>query len=71
MDLHHLYVQKDLRGQGIGRALVRAAEAVADALGARSLSVSSMPENDMAGQVYLAMGFRESGSQMRRFRRDF
>jgi hypothetical protein len=30
-----------------------------------------MPENDMAGQVYLAMGFRESGSQMRRFRRDF
>lgn len=71
MDLHHLYVQKDLRGRGVGGALVRAAEALADTLGARSLSVSSMPENDMAGRAYLAMGFRESRSGMRRFQRDF
>jgi len=67
MDLHHLYVQKDLRGQGVGRALVEAANDVARGLGARFLTVATMPDNPAAGLAYLACGFREEPVSARRF----
>lgn len=70
MDLHHLYVQKGLRGQGLGRALVEASAALAAGFGARFLTVAAWSENDMAGRAYRAFGFQESGLSLRRFRRD-
>ncbi|MGI3185065.1 GNAT family N-acetyltransferase [Nioella aestuarii] len=70
MDLHHLYVHKGLRGLGIGRALVRASEALAARLNARFLTVSAVQENDVAGQTYLSLGFEEAPNTARRFRRE-
>lgn len=51
-------------------ALVRAAEGVATGLGVPSPSVAAMAENDKAGRAYLAMDFRGSRSEPRRFRRE-
>lgn len=67
MDLHHLYVQKDLRGQGVGRALVDAARAHARAVGALFLDVSASFKNDIAGQAYLSMGFHEVTAETRQY----
>lgn len=70
VELHHLYVQRDLRGQGVGRALVGAAQDLARGLGARFLTVAAEAENDAAARAYLALGFRESAVSGRRFRTD-
>lgn len=67
MDLHHLYVQKDLRGRGVGRALLSAAAQRATDLGAGFLTVAVMPDNTAAGLAYLACGFREDQVSARRF----
>jgi GNAT superfamily N-acetyltransferase len=67
MDLHHLYVHKGVRGQGVGRALVGAAERLAEGLGAGVLSVAAMPENHAACQAYQAFGFHEQPQTERRF----
>jgi len=63
MDLHHLFVRPDHRGQGLGTRLVAAAEAAARVEGARVLSVGTHPMNDQAHAFYAHLGFRtESGT---------
>lgn len=57
MDMHHLYVVPQARGQGVGRALVSASLALAKAQGCRFLMVGTHPDNSVAQQAYLKMGF--------------
>ncbi len=70
MDLHHLYVQKALRGQGLGQQLLRAAVALAEAHGARFLTVGTMPENSAAQAFYRQAGFVELAPAAGRFIRN-
>lgn len=63
MDMHHLFVTRDARGNGVGRALVRECEAAARAADCRFLTVGTHPDNHTAARFYEAAGFaRRSGS---------
>lgn len=57
MDLHHLYVCPDARGDGIGKALLAASLDFARSKKASYLTVSALPGNDIAQAFYLAQGF--------------
>lgn len=57
MDLHHLYIRQDVRGRGVGRALIEAARQEALALDCHRLTVSTQAQNTRAQQAYLACGF--------------
>ena len=69
MDLHHLYVQKDLRGCGVGRRLIEAACDLARDLGADSVSVGTRADNAAAQQLYLSTAFQSVTGDGPRFRR--
>ncbi len=53
------YVDADLRGQGMGAALVRAAETWARDLGYREMASDCLLENDVSLQAHLALGYEE------------
>lgn len=53
------YVDDDLRGQGVGAALVRAAEDWAREQGLREFASDAELENVDSQQAHVAMGFRE------------
>jgi ribosomal protein S18 acetylase RimI-like enzyme len=55
-----LLVRASHRGRGIGRSLLRAAEARAGEAGARSVRISVMAGNTAARSLYAAEGFVES-----------
>jgi GNAT superfamily N-acetyltransferase len=55
-DINHLFVRKPLRGQGIGRALIVAAAALARDAGAEILLIGTQAANLEAQAAYLAMG---------------
>lgn len=55
--LRDLYVVPGARRRGVGRALVEAVRAAADAAGAIRLSVQTEPDNAAALQLYRACGF--------------
>jgi GNAT superfamily N-acetyltransferase len=57
MDMHHLFVRREARKQGVARALISASVELACALECQFLTVGTHPENEAAGQVYLASGF--------------
>lgn len=57
MDLHHLYVCSDARGDGIGKALLAASLEYARSKTASYVTVSTLPGNDIAKAFYLAQGF--------------
>lgn len=57
MDLHHLYVRSDARGDGIGKALLAASLDYARSKMASYVTVSALPGNDIAQAFYLAQGF--------------
>jgi len=57
MDLHHLYVAKQMRGIGVGRTLIEAAMDLSRDLGCTTLTVGTHPENFVAQDIYLASGF--------------
>jgi GNAT superfamily N-acetyltransferase len=52
-----LVVTKSARGQGIGRALLRACEKIARDKGGRVLRIGVLAQNENAKQVYLNFGF--------------
>jgi ribosomal protein S18 acetylase RimI-like enzyme len=58
-DIAHLFVQADLRGRGIGRALISAARELARHEGIERLSIGTPPANAAAVAVYRAMGLAE------------
>lgn len=68
MDLHHMYVDATVRGQGIGHALVEAAIAHAKSGGCSFLSVGTHPDNIAAQDMYLANGFEIASQAGPRFR---
>ncbi|MES2434781.1 MAG: GNAT family N-acetyltransferase [Pseudomonadota bacterium] len=57
MDLHHLYVCPDYRGDGIGKALLAASLNYARSQNASYVTVSTLPGNTIAQAFYLAQGF--------------
>lgn len=67
MDMHHLFVAQEARGQGVGRALIMASLAQAKAEGCRYVGVGTHPDNHAAQQVYLNAGFesRPAGPRFR------
>lgn len=57
LDLHHIFVIEDRRGQGIGRALVRQVEALARDFDASYVTIGTDPQNTGAQAAYQAMGY--------------
>lgn len=55
------YVDTDLRRQGVGGALIRAAEAWAVAAGYREMASDAEPENEVSLQAHRALGYEEVG----------
>jgi len=53
------YVDEDRRGQGVGRALVRAAESWARARGLREMASDTVLTNDASIAAHRALGFSE------------
>ncbi|MFK7835233.1 MAG: N-acetyltransferase family protein [Sulfitobacter sp.] len=68
MDMHHLFVQPDVRGQGVGRALIEASLATSRLMGCRYMTVGTHPENGAAADVYRAAGFEPLPPPGPRFR---
>ncbi len=67
MDLHHLFVRKGLRGQGVGSALVAACIARARTLHCQFLTVGTHPDNAKAGLFYETHGFIRRNASGPRF----
>ncbi|MGO9063145.1 MAG: N-acetyltransferase family protein [Myxococcaceae bacterium] len=62
--LTELYLVPEARGRGLGRALLSAAEASAEARGTRALHLMVRPENAPALALYLKTGFREPARRL-------
>lgn len=69
MDLHHIFVRDDMRGQGVARALVEAGMDLARSRGARFMAIGTHPDNHGAHATYRAMGFDEVPAPGPRFRK--
>lgn len=67
MDLHHLFIKEDQRSQGVGRALIKAAKAEAQAAGCHRLTVGTHVNNTAAQATYLACGFTAQTRRSKRF----
>lgn len=67
-DLHHLFVDRAHRGQGIGRALIGAAKALACQVGAVYLTVRTTVDNTAAQEYYLSQGAEAAPVTTPRFR---
>ena len=69
MDLHHLFVAESARGQGIGTALIRAAEEMARDFGCGYLIIGTHPDNLKAQAHYQRLGYGPMPNLARRFTR--
>jgi GNAT superfamily N-acetyltransferase len=58
--MNDLYVDKTVRGQGIGRALIEASATVARERGAHHLEWSTRPDNETARRLYDSTGAKHS-----------
>jgi len=67
IDLHHLFVEKEFRGTGVGRQLIKASMQKSRELFCAYMIVSTHPENVSAQAVYLACGFDERNGSHSRF----
>lgn len=67
MDLHHLFVTEAARGQGVGRALVAACEALARDLGCSYLIIGTHPGNLAAHRYYQGLGYAQMPTTALRF----
>lgn len=63
-ELSNLVVRKDLRGRGIGKALIAYCEAFAQENGAGFLRLFVHPGNDDAVRLYLNRGYKYGSSLM-------
>ncbi len=68
IDMHHLYVEPQFRGAGVGRQLIRASMDKALELSCSYMMVGTHPENLNAQAVYLACGFDRCYGTHPRFR---
>jgi len=67
IDMHHLFVEKEFRGIGIGRQLINASMQKARDLFCTYMMVGTHPDNMEAQAVYLACGFDERHGTHPRF----
>lgn len=67
MDMHHLFVCRDARGNGVGAALVRACQQEARACDCQFMTVGTHPDNHKAGRFYERCGFLRRGGSGPRF----
>ena len=58
--IYHLAVRKQHQGQGIGTALLAAAEARLHAIGVRQINLMVYEENSFAESLYLRRGYERS-----------
>ena len=65
--LEDVVVDAAARGAGIGEALVRAALAEAEALGARTVDLTSNPSREAAIRLYRRVGFQRRETSVFRF----
>jgi aminoglycoside 6'-N-acetyltransferase I len=63
------YVRPEARGQGVGRALIAAAEAWGRSQGCREFASDTAPDNDVSAAAHQALGFVDVGL-VRCFRKD-
>ncbi|GAF11098.1 acetyltransferase, GNAT family [Bacillus sp. JCM 19046] len=56
--LNDLYVEKSARGKGVGELLLHKAETFAKETGAKSLSLSTAPDNASAQRLYEKNGYK-------------
>jgi RimJ/RimL family protein N-acetyltransferase len=64
-----LMVARSHRRQGVGSALLEAAEGWASGRGIRKLELSVFPHNEPARALYARHGFRQEGHRVAQFRR--
>jgi GNAT superfamily N-acetyltransferase/catechol 2,3-dioxygenase-like lactoylglutathione lyase family enzyme len=57
VDMHHLFVAPQARGQGVGKALIAASLKWARARGAARMTVGTHPDNERAARYYEGLGF--------------
>ncbi|MEJ8561175.1 GNAT family N-acetyltransferase [Yoonia sp. GPGPB17] len=58
-DIAHLFVAEQMRGKGVGKALLMACRTYAEAKGAHRLVIGTSPVNPGAAAAYRAMGLDE------------
>jgi GNAT superfamily N-acetyltransferase len=58
--LNDLYVEEEMRGEGVGRALIDAGAAIARERGAHQLEWSTAPDNETARRLYDSTGAERS-----------
>lgn len=63
--LNDLFVSKDARGQGVGRALMNAARDHAVKTGAKRLTLETMEDNERAWALYESLGYVKSEPNVR------
>ena len=68
--LEDVVVDASARGAGVGEALVRAALAEAESLGARTVDLTSSPSRQAAIRLYERVGFRRRETSVFRYTAD-
>jgi GNAT superfamily N-acetyltransferase len=61
VELNHLQVRHEYRGQGVGSALIAAAEALASRAGRYQMAVGVAEDNPDAERLYRRLGYRRTG----------
>jgi GNAT superfamily N-acetyltransferase len=64
-----LYVIEELRGRGIGRALIAACEEWAKARGLKVMMIAVLARNPRAHAVYMGAGFTDYATMLRKYLR--
>ncbi|WP_417675802.1 GNAT family N-acetyltransferase [Pseudodonghicola sp.] len=67
LELHHLFVEAEGRGQGVGQALIRASLTAAQGQGCSYVMVGTDPDNLAAQAFYTGLGFERRASFPPRF----
>tara|TARA_R110002096_G_scaffold58443_1_gene147197 strand:+ start:233 stop:739 length:507 start_codon:yes stop_codon:yes gene_type:complete len=67
IDIHHLFVEKEFRGLGLGRQLINASIRKARELSCGYMKVGTHPDNKDAQATYLACGFVRQDASNPRF----
>lgn len=65
--IEDVVVDADARGRGVGEALNRRALEVAEALGARTVDLTSRPSREAANRLYRRIGFEQRETNVYRY----
>jgi ribosomal protein S18 acetylase RimI-like enzyme len=68
--IEDVVVDSQVRGKGVGSLLVRAAVARAEAMGARTVDLTSRPSRTEANRLYQSLGFELRETNVYRFKSD-